>query len=645
MSQAGVSGTGVQLPSGSGARRGTLASSPSKLGDRIFHWLCQAAAWFIIILAGLLVLVLFWKAWLALRTIGWRFLTDTTWDPEPDHRVFGALAFVYGTLATSGIAMLIAVPLGVGTAAYLSEIAPGWLRRTASFLVEMLAAVPSVVYGFWGLFVLAPLLQGFYSWIGGPNQGGVGIFAAGFILSVMIVPYVTAVSYDACQAVPQSQRAAALSLSATRWQMIWWVVLPYARPGIVGGCFLALGRALGETMAVTMLIGNKAEIDFSLYALGDSIASSIANQFTEAAYDLYLSALVELGLVLFLLTIVVNSAARFLIWRIGRTGSSGRGLRRRLSRKPVPPREDGAQNTEISLRDGPAAPVYERLRLHNRRAQWVNHVMTGVLGSCLIVTVVPLFLILAYLATRGLSSLNWDFFTKLPVPAGEPGGGMANAIVGSAMLIGLATSFAVPIGILTAIYLAEYRSDRIGPAVRFIGELLGGVPSIVIGIFAYSLVVVPMGDFSGYAGGFALGVMMIPIVMRASEESLKMVPGSLRYASYALGASHWQTVVRVTVPAALPAIITGVFLAIARVAGETAPLLLTAAGNRYWPTSPGDWTPSLPVYIFNYAISPYADWHRQAWAAALVLMVGVMVLNFGIRFLTGRRVMLASRAE
>jgi phosphate transport system permease protein len=271
--------------------------------------------------------------------------------------------------------------------------------------------------------------------------------------------------------------------------------------------------------------------------------------------------------------------------------------------------------------------------------------MTGVLGFCLIMTIGPLFLILTYLAVRGIGSLSWDFFTKLPVPVGESGGGMANAIVGSVMLIGLATAFAVPVGLLAAIYLAEYRSDRLGPTVRFIGELLAGVPSIVIGIFAYSLIVVPMGHFSGYAGSFALGFMMIPIVMRASEESIKMVPTSLRYASYALGASHWQTVLRVTVPAALPAIITGVFLAVARIAGETAPLLLTASGNQYWPTSPNDFTPSLPVYIFNYAISPYDNWHRQAWAAALVLMIGVMLLNFGVRFLTGRRVVLASRAE
>ena len=237
----------------------------------------------------------------------------------------------------------------------------------------------------------------------------------------------------------------------------------------------------------------------------------------------------------------------------------------------------------------------------------------GVLGLCQAVTTVPLFLIVGYLLYRGATALNLDFFTKLPAPVGQTGGGMVNAFYGSALMIGLATAFSVPVGLLTAIYLSEYRSDRLGPLVRFVSEMLGSVPSIVIGIFGYYAVVKPVtGNFSGLAGGFALGVMMLPIVIRASEEALKLVPSSLRHASYALGATQWQTVLRVSVPAALPAIITAIFLSIARVAGETAPLLLTASSNAYWPRSLNDYTPSLPVFIFNYAVSPYDDWHRQA---------------------------------
>ncbi|HMC89297.1 MAG TPA: phosphate ABC transporter permease subunit PstC, partial [Gemmataceae bacterium] len=214
-----------------------------RVGDLLFRVICQTGAMVVLVLAALLLLVLLWKSWLAIRTIGVQFFTTTTWDPEPDHRRFGALCFVFGTVATSAIAMLIAVPLGVGAATFLSEITNGWIRRTGAFLVEMLAAIPSVVYGFWGLFVLAPAMQKAFTALGGPNQGGVGILSAGVILSIMILPYVAAVSFDVCRAVPSAQREGALALGATRWQTIWSVVLPYARPGIVGGCFIALGRA------------------------------------------------------------------------------------------------------------------------------------------------------------------------------------------------------------------------------------------------------------------------------------------------------------------------------------------------------------------------------------------------------------------
>ncbi len=330
----------------------------------------------------------------------------------------------------------------------------------------MLAAIPSVVYGFWGLFVLAPWLQSIMTLLGGPNQGGVGVFPAGIILSIMIVPYVAAVSFDACRAVPDAQRAGAMAPGATRWQTIVGVVLPYARPGIIGGCFLALGRALGETMAVTMLIGNKTDISVSLFALGNSIPSVIANEFTEATYDLYLAALVELGLVLLLVSIAVNSAVRCLIWRIGR-----------------PARCAGFLSTLPAL-----VP-----------SEHVNRAMTGVLGMCLAVTVGFLLFILGYLLVQGVTALNWAFFTSLPAPVGEAGGGMANALYGSFLLVILASALAMPVGMFAAVYLAEYRSARLGRIVRFIGELLAGVPSIVIGIFAYYLVVKPMGHFSGWA--------------------------------------------------------------------------------------------------------------------------------------------------
>src|SRR5262245_27938015 len=256
------------------------------LGDWVFSAVCRSAGVLILATVAALVLVLVVQSRPALSRAGeLRFFTSSAWVPNPPEGepvVFGSLAFIFGTLATTAIAMALAVPFGVASAAYLSEIAGAWVRRTGSFLIELLAAIPSVVYGFWGIYFLAPGVQWVFDRVGGPNTGGSGILAAGLILAVMIVPYVTAISFDVIRAVPRSQREGALALGATRWQMIWTAVLPFARPGIIAACFLALGRALGETMAVTMLIGNKAYLPDSLqewlrvpFALGNSIASVI----------------------------------------------------------------------------------------------------------------------------------------------------------------------------------------------------------------------------------------------------------------------------------------------------------------------------------------------------------------------------------
>ncbi len=599
--------------------------------DRVFSGLCRGAALLIIVLALLLVIVLLQQSWAAMMQIGPGFLINSVWEPEPSHRHFGALAFIYGTVSTSAIALMIAVPLGVATAAFLSEYAPYWLQRVGAPLVEMLAAVPSVVYGFWGLFVLAPLLQAVVLNLGGPDRGGVGILPAGIVLAIMIIPYISSITYDVFRAVPRAQREGGMALGATRWQILRSIILPYAKPGIIGGCFIALGRALGETMAVTMLIGNSAIIKLSLFATGNSIASVIANEFTEATYDLYLSALVELGLVLMLVSVTMNALAKLLLRRMGRPA--------RASRKEKSQESVSTVITPLAI----PHPMENNIPVtRHRAARRANGVAAGMLGMAMAITIAPLFFILGYLLFEGLGALDWNFFTQLPAPVGENGGGMANAMLGSAMLVGLATVMAVPVGFLAAVYLAEYRSKRLGPAVRFIAELLASVPSIVIGIFAYSLVVRPMGYFSGWAGAVALAIMMVPVFMRAAEEGLLLVSQELRHASDALGARRWQTVMRVVLPAALPTLITALFLSVARIAGETAPLLLTASSNQYWPTSPSDFMPSLPVYIFNYAVSPYADWHRQAWAAALVLLAVIMTLNIGVRIFGGKRQVPAS---
>jgi len=277
--------------------------------------------------------------------------------------------------------------------------------------------------------------------------------------------------------------------------------------------------------------------------------------------------------------------------------------------------------------------------MSNPRVIWrksLNYVMLTLTGIAALGVVSILFFILGYLIWNGGKSLNWNFFTQLPKPVGETGGGMANAIVGSLKLLMLAAFMGLPVGLLTGVYLAEFGGKTFSFVIRYTTDLLNGVPSIVIGIFAYSLVVLPVKHFSALAGGVALGMMVIPITVRSTEEFLRAVPGSLREGAMALGASKWKTIVTVVLPAASGGILTGMLLALARVAGETAPLLFTAFGNRFW--SPGFEQPtaSLPVMIYTYAIAPYDDWHRQAWAAGLVLLGLVLVANLGARLLLNR---------
>jgi phosphate transport system permease protein len=271
-----------------------------------------------------------------------------------------------------------------------------------------------------------------------------------------------------------------------------------------------------------------------------------------------------------------------------------------------------------------------------RWRKFVSNFMLAMTGVCAFVSVLVLFFILGYLVFNGGTSINWDFFTKLPKPVGEAGGGMANAIVGSGKILLLASLMGVPVGFLGGIYLAEFSGKGMASVVRYAADLLNGVPSIVIGIFAYSLVVLPFKHFSAYAGAFALGMMMIPITLRSTEEFLKSVPRMLREGAMALGASKWKTIVTVIVPAAYRGIMTAILLALARVAGETAPLLFTAFGNRFESHGWSQPTATLPVMIYTYAVSPYDDWHRQAWAAGLVLLGLVLIINIMARTILSR---------
>ena len=261
---------------------------------------------------------------------------------------------------------------------------------------------------------------------------------------------------------------------------------------------------------------------------------------------------------------------------------------------------------------------------------------TVALISALLV-IAPLALVFFHLLVNGASSVNWDFFTKLPTPVGAPGGGMVNAIVGSLELLALAATIGVPVGVLGGVYLGEYGSARVNSVLRFIADVLNGVPSITWGVVVYGLVVLRFKGFSAYAGGLALGLIMIPLIIRTTEEVVLLVPNGYREAALALGVSRWKTIVHIVMKTASKGIITGILLALARVGGETAPLLFTAFGNRFWNHSLSQPIAALPLQIFTYAISPYDDWHRQAWAGALVLVTGIFCVNVLVRILTRGR--------
>jgi phosphate transport system permease protein len=589
------------------------------------------------------------QAYPALDKLGWQFFISSEWNVAQGR--FGAVPFVYGTIITSAVAMLVAVPIGIGAATYLAEIAKPPIRLAVGFLVELLAAIPSVVYGFWGIIFLVPLLQSLYGFLGLQATGGRGLFTAGLVLALMVVPYITAVTIDALRAVPVAQRQGAYALGATRWQTIWTVVLPNARSGIVGGGFLALGRALGETMAVAMVIGNAPKLPWSIVEPGYSIPSVIANEMPGAGDNLHRSVLVALGLVLFVVSVLINLLARWL-------------LNRQI--QPAQPDSEPSHLPPINSSNVKAALAEKSIPLPPVSA-WparVNRMMTTLLCLCVVALLVPLFHIFGQVTSAGAGQISFDFFLHSANTQvnGESRPGLGHAIVGTMLLVGWATLIATPLGILAAVYCVEYRKSPLARIARFCAEIMTGVPSVLVGLVAHALLIQTLGSYlaphpTGWAGVFALAIMMMPIVLRTAEEALLTVPDALRRASYALGATSAQTIFRVILPAASTAIITGVFLGVARITGETAPLLFTAGNSNYWQPGledgikPGFFVsdmsermPFLTYYIYNYAMSDKIEEQHLAWCGAFVLLVFVLMVNATMRLIAGRNGPSASRS-
>lgn len=655
----GVASATIPHRDGGPGARGASGVGERSLGDMIYRVAITLLVLCVPVLLALVAWELLSAGWPALRKFGIGFLTSSAWNPVTGE--FGAAPAIYGTIVSSAIALLIAVPLALGVAIFVSELSPRWLRQPIAFLVDLLAAIPSVVYGLWGIFVLLPLLRdpvipflrdtlglGHTPFFRGVAYGP-SMLAAGVILAIMVLPFIASVSREVLLAVPRAQREAALALGATKWEMVRGAVLPYARSGIMGGVILGLGRALGETMAVTMLIGNRHEISASLLAPGYTMASLIANEFSEASSDAHLSALMAVGFTLFAMTVVVNAIAQLLIGRVSRQPAPHPALssvRRRGSMshdQNMDPRLRGGDDP-MHPRSHEEARLWERRRSGGHLLSWrfrTRRVRSAVMASLTAMAAVgaalPLLFILWHLVSTGAGALGPDFFTNLPRPVGEPGGGMGNAIVGTLILIAIAVGVGLPIGVGAGLYLAEHSATKLARTVRFLSDVLNGLPSIVTGIFIWALIVRPARHFSALAGGIALGTMMIPMVARATEEMLRLVPTALREAALALGYPQWRASLAIVLRTASAGIVTGALVALARIAGETAPLLFTAFGNQYWSTSPQQPIAALPLQIFTYAISPYDEWHRLAWAGALVLIALVFIISIVARFITRGR--------
>ncbi len=619
--------------------------------DSIFQKISQGLAIAILLLVAAIVIELAIAAVPALKEFGLGFLWTMEWNPVKN--IYGILPQIYGTLVSSLVAIVLAMPLGVGIAIFLNEdIAPKVVRVPISFAIELLAAIPSVVYGLWGIFVLLPalrpLMRGLHQ-----NLGWIPFFSTLpanrsllptiLVLILMILPIVVALSRDAIASVPMELRMGAMAIGANRWEFILGIAIPASMSGIIGAAVLALGRAIGETMAAVMLIGNANQINWSWLAPSSTIASLVASQFSEAK-ELQLSALLYAALVLMALTLIVNIFANSFITYF----HSSPQKRRDVSPNSIAQDRD-LLDTELksrllsspSMENELITPSEITLEISPKwkpnpiKRKIVSMILTTGIFLGTAIAIFAFSSILFSLIAQGASRFDLAAFTELPPPPLEFGGGFRNAIIGTLLMVGIGAGLSAPIGLGAAIYLVEFgRNKPLSQWVRFFNGVLSGVPSILCGLFAYGLVVLTSGTFSAIAGGVALAVVMLPTIARTSEEALKAVAPELREGAIAIGASPIQAITLIVIPAATPAIITGIVLAIARATGETAPLLFTALFSQYGFN--GLWKPvaSMSVLIYNFALSPYPNDQALAWTAALVVVALILSISIAARFLT-----------
>lgn len=612
------------------------------------------------VLAVVLIFVFtFWKAAPVLTQIGLGEFLSLDWAPTSGH--YGILALLAGSAIVTVGSLAIGVPLAVGCAVFLTEIAGRKVAGVVGTAVDLLAGVPSVVFGFFGLVVLRPLVAG--------ATGGLGFGAltVWLVLAVMIVPTITTLTMDALRSIPMGIREASFAMGATRWQTIYKVVLPAARMGIVNAVVLGMGRAIGETMAVLMVVGNAPVIPAGIASPLSTLTSQIALDMGYSS-GLHRSALFGMGVVLFLISAALVGIVRMV--SAEREGAPRRGRRRvggaTAGAETQAAPQGKAATAQVSVAK-PGTPVNaaaaaaaaadpapavaptaaaegSRARIQRLLASGagkgankgrVNDVMLGVFRAAGILTSCVLALIIAFVAVNGLPVMSLDFVFGWPHGVNAEGG-IFPTIVSTLYVTALAMLICTPVAVLAAVYLAEYaKQGRLVTFIRYAADTLSSVPSIVMGLFGYAMFVEAMGlGLSMLSAALALALMMLPIVMRTTEEAIRAVPRYIRWGAYGLGATKWQVVSKIVLPSAFPRIATGIVLAIGRAIGETAVVLYTMGQAINLPVTPLD--SGRPMTIHLYQLANEGINMQAAYGTALLLMVMILAFNLFARHLSRR---------
>jgi len=611
----------------------------SVLKEQLVKTIFFFTAFFAVIVVAFILLFLLRDGYPVFMQAGvLNFLLGPDWAPTAVVPLYGIFPLIVGTLLVTLGAMVFSVPLSIGCAIYISELASPGVKKILKPAVELLAGIPSVVYGFFGLIVLTNFIR-----ITFDIPTGETWLAASVLLGIMALPTIISVSEDAISSVPHEYKEGSLAIGATRWQTISRVLVPAALSGIAAAVILGIGRVVGETMAVLMVAGNAAIIPDPIWNVLSPLRTLTATLGIEmgevSVGSEHYSALFGIAVVLLVITLIINLSAAAILRHIreGRTGSHGR--------KPLvsPATKESAMQvcraaglvlvllfllaaapwwlTAVALLAG-GTWYYARDRVSEKHIQTIAF---GLVGAAAIIVLVILVIILQDIVVHGLPALSWEFITQPPKDLGRAGG-IFPAIVGTLYLVMGAIAIAMPLGVGAAIYLVEYtREGRITRLIRTGVDLLNGTPSIVFGLFGFAFIVLYLNvGVSLLAGQVTLALMVLPTVIRTTEESLKYIPQSLREGSLALGATRWQTISRVVLPPAVPGIVTGAILSIGRAAGETAPIMFTAVvfSSRFLPDSVFEPVMALPYHLFILATNvPGSSTNKYGTALVLLLLV------------------------